>query len=197
MKTKLFIFDMGEVLVLDGMNLPSIAEHLNIEPEVLEKDYRKYGYPMIEGFMDTSLYMRHLETEFGLKIEGNIFSSVYSPRTNLSLLPVLDIIKEKGVRLVIGSNTFQPHVDVIEKLPENPLGYFDKLYFSHEMGVSKPSLSFFKYILEREKVAGDETYFVDDREENLRAAEEFGIKTFLYSEERNSSLMEEVERLLS
>ncbi len=197
MKTKLFIFDMGEVLVLDGMNLPSIAEHLNIEPEVLEKDYRKYGYPMIEGFMDTSLYMRHLETEFGLKIEGNIFSSVYSPRTNLSLLPVLDLIKEKGVRLVIGSNTFQPHVDVIEKLPENPLGYFDKLYFSHEMGVSKPSLSFFKYILEREKVAGDEAYFVDDREENLRAAEEFGIKTFLYSEERNSSLMEEVERLLS
>lgn len=197
MKTKLFIFDMGEVLVLDGMNLPSIAEHLNIEPEVLEKDYRKYGYPMIEGFMDTSLYMRHLETEFGLKIEGNIFSSVYSPRTNLSLLSVLDAIKDKGVRLVIGSNTFQPHVDVISSLPENPLGYFDKLYFSHEMGVSKPSLSFFKYILEREKVAGDETYFVDDREENLRAAEEFGIKTFLYSEERNSSLMEEVERLLS
>ncbi len=197
MKTKLFIFDMGEVLVLDGMNLPSIAEHLNIEPEVLEKDYRKYGYPMIEGFMDTSLYMRHLETEFGLKIEGNIFSSVYSPRTNLSLLPVLDLIKEKGVRLVIGSNTFQPHVDVIFSLPENPLGYFDKLYFSHEMGVSKPSLSFFKYILEREKVAGDEAFFVDDREENLRAAEKFGIKTFLYSEERNSSLMEEVDRLLS
>lgn len=75
---------MGEVLVLDGMNLPSIAEHLNIEPDVLEKDYRKYGYPMIEGFMDTSLYMRHLETEFGLKIEGNIFSSIYSPRTNIS-----------------------------------------------------------------------------------------------------------------
>ncbi len=197
MKTKLFIFDMGEVLVLDGMNLPSIAEHLNIEPEVLEKDYRKYGYPMIEGFMDTSLYMRHLETEFGLKIEGNIFSSIYSPRTNISLLPVLDAIRRKGVRLVIGSNTFQPHVDVIEKLSENPLGYFDKLYFSHEMGVSKPSLSFFKYILEKENTAGDEAFFVDDREENLKAAEKFGIKTFLYSEERNSSLVEEVERLLS
>lgn len=101
------------------------------------------------------------------------------------------------MRLVIGSNTFQPHVDVIEKLSENPLGYFDKLYFSHEMGVSKPSLSFFKYILEKENTVGDEAFFVDDREENLKAAKKFGIKTFLYSEERNSSLMEEVECLFS
>ena len=197
MKTKLFIFDMGEVLILDGMNLPAIAEFLHIEPDVLEKDYMKYGYPMIEGFMDTSLYMRHLETEFGVNIEGDIFSSVYSPRTNLSLLPILEAIRRNGVRLVIGSNTFKPHVDVISLLPEMPLGYFDKLYFSHEMGVSKPSLSFFEYILERENVEGKDVFFVDDRKVNLRAAEKCGIRTFLYSEERNELLREEVELILS
>lgn len=197
MKTKLFIFDMGEVLVLDGMNLDAIAEHLHLEPETLEKDYNKYDYPMIEGFMDTSLYMRHLEREFNLKIEGNIFSSVYSPHTNISILPILELIKEKGVPLVVGSNTFQPHVDVIATLKEKPLDYFDKLYFSHEMGVSKPSPYFFEYILEKEKTDGEEAFFVDDREENLRAAEKFGIRTFLYSGEKNEELREEISHILS
>ncbi len=197
MKTKLFIFDMGEVLILDGMNLRALAEHLNLSLDVLEKDYNKYDYPMIEGFMDTSLYMRHLEREFDIKIEGNIFSSVYSPRTNLPIIPILNLVKEKGGRIVIGSNTFQPHVDVISSLPERPLSYFDELYFSHEMGVSKPTPYFFRYILERENVDGNEAFFVDDREENLRGAEQFGIRTFLYRVERNSALMKEVENILS
>lgn len=196
MKTKLFIFDMGEVLVLDGMNLPEIARYLSIDEERLRKDYDKYDYPMMEGYMDTSLYMEHLESEFGVKTEGNIFSRVYSPYTNTAILPVLKLIKDKGVRLVVGSNTFQPHVDVIKTLPERPLDYFDKLYFSHDMHLTKPSLSFFNYILEREKVNGDDTYFVDDREENTAAAFSLGIKTFLYSRESNDALMEDVKRIL-
>ncbi len=64
------------------------------------------------------------------------------------------------------------------------------------MHLTKPSLSFFNYILEREKVEGDEAYFVDDREENTAAASSFGIKTFLYSRGSNDALMEDVKRIL-
>ena len=196
MKTELFLFDMGEVLVLDGVNLPEIAAHLKVGKDELERDYDKYDYPMMEGWMDTADYMRHLESEFGVKIEGNLFRQIYNPRTNLQILPILGKIREKGGRLAVGSNTFLPHVERISALPENPLGTFDALYFSHEMHLSKPSLSFFRYILGKEHVSPESVLFVDDRAENTRAAERLGIRTFLYSVEKNGELEETVSRLL-
>ena len=196
MKTELFLFDMGEVLVLDGVNLPEIAAHLKVGKDELERDYDKYDYPMMEGWMDTADYMRHLESEFDVKIEGNLFRQIYNPRTNLQILPILGKIREKGGRLAVGSNTFLPHVERISALPENPLGTFDALYFSHEMHLSKPSLSFFRYILGKEHVSPESVLFVDDRAENTRAAERLGIRTFLYSVEKNGELEETVSRLL-
>lgn len=196
MKTELFVFDMGEVLVLDGVNLPEIASFLSIGREELERDYSRYDYPMMEGWMETRDYMRHLESEFGVRISGNLFSEIYNPRTNLSILPVLEKIRNHKRRLVIGSNTFLPHVERIAALPEKPLAYFDNLYFSHEMHITKPSLSFFRYILEKENVSPQSVFFVDDRKENTEAAEAVGIRTFLYSEDRNAELEETVSRLL-
>ncbi len=197
MKTDLFIFDMGEVLIYDGVNFSEIARHLGIEEDAFMKDYGKYDIPLMEGWMDTLSYMRHLESEFGVRIEGNLFSEIYHPRVNTSLLPVLDMIRAEGRRAVIGSNTFRPHVDVIAALDEKLFSYFDALYFSHEMHITKPSLSFFRYILDREGAAAASSFFVDDRAENIRAAESLGIRSFLYSGERNGELMEKVKALLS
>ena len=53
MKIELFIFDMGDVLIFNGENIPEIARYLNIEPEILQRDYDKYDYPLMEGYMDT------------------------------------------------------------------------------------------------------------------------------------------------
>lgn len=196
MKTELFIFDMGDVLIFNGENIPQIADFLKIDRCTLQRDYDRYDYPLMEGYMDTIDYMRHLESEFGLKIEGNIFSEIYSPYTNTTILPVVERIREKGGRAVIGSNTFRPHVDVIASLPEHPLSYFEKAYFSHEMHITKPSLSFFRYILEKENVRAERAFFIDDRKTNTDAAESIGIKSFLYTEETQNKLMEKVNSLL-
>lgn len=197
MKTALFIFDMGGVLIERGVNFPELAAFLGLDEKIFMKDYGKYDIPLLEGWMETLSYMRHLETEFGLHIEGDLFSKIYNPCVNTSLLPILEMIRRNGKRSVIGSNTFHPHADVIEKLEEKPFSYFDAVYFSHEMHLSKPSLSFFRYILEKEGVPPLETFFVDDSAENIRAAQSLGIRTFLYSRDRNGELGIEVERLLS
>lgn len=188
---------MGGVLIDGSVNFPEIAGYLKIDESLFMKDYEKYDIPLMEGWMDTLSYMWHLEKEFGLKIEGNLFSSIYHPVVNRSLLPVLDLIGAHGVRRVIGSNTFRPHADVIGSLDERPYSYFDALYFSHEMHLTKPSPAFYRYILEKENTDAIEAFFVDDREENTRAAEENGIRTFLYSAERNGELEAVIRELLS
>ncbi len=197
MKTKLFIFDMGGVLIDGSVNFEEIAEHLGIEENAFMKDYEKYDIPLMEGWMDTLSYMWHLEKEFGVRTEGNLFSEIYHPRVNGSLIPVLEMIREHGGRTVIGSNTFRPHADVIGRLEEKPYSYFDALYFSHEMHLTKPSPSFYRYILEKEGVDASEAFFVDDREENTTAAEREGIRTFLYRGERGGELEAAVSALLS
>ena len=196
MRTDLFIFDMGDVLVYNGVNFPEIARHLGLDEDVFMADYERYDIPLMEGWMDTLCYMRHLETEFGVRIDGNLFSEIYHPSVNTSLLPVLEKIRGAGRRAVIGSNTFRPHADVIAALDEKPFSYFDALYFSHDMHITKPSLAFFRYILDKEGIDASASFFVDDREENIRAAESLGIRSFLYSGERNRELMEKVTALL-
>ena len=197
MRTDLFIFDMGDVLVYNGVNFPEIARHLGLDEDVFMADYDRYDIPLMEGWMDTLCYMRHLETEFGVRIDGNLFSEIYHPSVNTSLLPVLEKIRGAGRRAVIGSNTFRPHADVIAALEEKPFSYFDALYFSHDMHITKPSLAFFRYILDKEGIDASASFFVDDREENIRAAESLGIRSFLYSGERNGQLLDEIGMLLS
>ena len=197
MRTDLFIFDMGDVLVYNGVNFPEIARHLGLDEDVFMADYDRYDIPLMEGWMDTLCYMRHLETEFGVRIDGNLFSEIYHPSVNTSLLPVLEKIRGTGRRAVIGSNTFRPHADVIAALEEKPFSYFDALYFSHDMHITKPSLSFFRYILDKEGVDASASFFIDDREENIRAAESLGIRSFLYSGERNVQLLDEIGMFLS
>ncbi len=197
MKTKLFIFDMGGVLVDGSVNFPEIARYLEVDENAFMKDYEKYDIPLMEGWMDTLSYMWHLEKEFGVKIEGNLFSRIYHPSVNRSLLPVLETIRKHGGRIVIGSNTFRPHADVISRLDEKPYSYFDALYFSHEMHLTKPGPAFYRYILEKECADPAETFFVDDREENTSSAERLGIRTFLYSRERNGELEGTLSALLS
>ena len=64
------------------------------------------------------------------------------------------------------------------------------------MHITKPSLSFFSYILEKENIRAERAFFIDDRKSNTDAAESIGIKSFLYTEETQSKLMEKVNSLL-
>lgn len=52
---------------------------------------------------------------------------------------------------------------------------FDGVYASHLMGVAKPDPGFWLGILEAEQTEPGEAFFIDDMEENVRAATGIGI----------------------
>ena len=99
------------------------------------------------------------------------------------MMETIDKLREKGHRCVLGSNTFEPHMTVVEKMKEKPLSHLDHLYLSYKMGVAKPSPDFFLHILEKEKVSPEDTVFIDDRAYNTDVASSLGIKTLLYDNE--------------
>ena len=65
---------------------------------------------------------------------------------------------------------------------------FDGLYFSHEMGTRKPEKSFYQKVLEEQNLQAEECLFIDDREENIDAAEALGLKTWHFNPEKDDIL---------
>ena len=55
---------------------------------------------------------------------------------------------------------------------------FEKVYYSFEMGMRKPSSEIFNYIIKKHDLSPKRTLFVDDKKENTEAAEALGIQVW-------------------
>ncbi len=55
--------------------------------------------------------------------------------------------------------------------------FFEGVFLSHKLGMNKPHREIFEYVLQVNGLRPGETLFIDDAEENIRAATALGIKT--------------------
>ncbi len=180
---KLFIFDMGEVLLLNVGTMRKFASMLGTGKDEMLSDYLRYDAALMDGYMAPEDYYRHLEDKYCTSIAGDPFSDFFRPDVNARMLGYADALRGCGFRCVIGSNTFAPHWEYARIMPGSPFPHFDALYASHEMRMSKPETAFFRIICQREGVPYSETAFIDDNEANIAAAASLGITTLLYSGE--------------
>lgn len=58
-------------------------------------------------------------------------------------------------------------------------GFFTKAYYSHLIGLRKPTTEAFTFVLNDAGINAGETLFIDDTSENLPNAEKLGMKTCL------------------
>ncbi len=56
---------------------------------------------------------------------------------------------------------------------------FDKIFYSHQMGLSKPDPEIFKTVISEANINPKETLFLDDSPCNVKAANELGITSLL------------------
>jgi putative hydrolase of the HAD superfamily len=88
-------------------------------------------------------------------------------------------IRAAGVRTAVLSNmpvTLRRHLDeIVTWLPR-----FDHCTFSCDVGVAKPRPEIFEHCIAGLGVPAEETVFLDDREENTRAAAALGLHTVLF-----------------
>ncbi|MFZ4725271.1 MAG: HAD family hydrolase [Paludibacter sp.] len=98
----------------------------------------------------------------------------------------LEILSElkKNFRLLLLSNTNQLHIEIsaageFAKVGKSINDYFDKCYFSYQMGMAKPDDEIFYSILNDANVTPDECLFLDDGIKNIEQAAKLGIQTYL------------------
>ncbi|HEX5153198.1 MAG TPA: HAD family phosphatase [Parafilimonas sp.] len=81
------------------------------------------------------------------------------------------------------SNTNEIHYNCITKIFKEQINdgsfndLFIKAYYSHKMGLRKPSKEIFEVILREQNLDAEETVFIDDSEANIWAARSIGLQT--------------------
>ncbi|MFQ3576293.1 MAG: HAD family phosphatase [Cytophagales bacterium] len=98
------------------------------------------------------------------------------PRSRIEFLSEL----RKNHQLLLISNTNELHINAInQQLQQRELPslsqIFDKLYYSFEIKLSKPSKEIYEHVLKDLELKPDETVFIDDLKENVEGAEYAGI----------------------
>lgn len=95
----------------------------------------------------------------------------------------------KKYRVFLLSNTNALHVEYYNEMLSREFGIenldqlMEKAFYSNELGCRKPDKEIYQKVLRLADIRAEETLFIDDNEENVRAAEELGIRSVKVDEE--------------
>lgn len=102
---------------------------------------------------------------------------------DLNRLKLIDELR-KEYRVFLLSNTSVIHSDLYNtQLIEltggrNLKAFFEKVYYSYEVGLRKPSPAIFEMVINENNLVPSETLFIDDTLEHIKSAELLGLNTY-------------------
>lgn len=198
---KNLIFDLGDVLLPIDFNAPVRAfEKLGLKD--FEFMYGKMNQSDLFNRLETGKisednFRNEMRRMVGFNWSDQEIDKAWSTILldfRPSVFEMLNSLKSNH-RLFLLSNTNSIHFRDYDKQVRdkfNPAGlssYFEKAYYSHEIGMRKPGKEIFEYVLNDAGIKADETLFIDDNEDNIRTASALGISVHhLKSTERVESL---------
>ena len=116
-------------------------------------------------------------------------------------LDVLVTMKQNHNTFLL-SNTCEPHIAAFERElyleqgVKNFNDYFDEVYYSCRLGMRKPNKEIFEFVLKQNDLKPEETVFIDDSIQHVKAAGECGISAFLLpKDEEIGDFLKELELL--
>jgi putative hydrolase of the HAD superfamily len=99
-------------------------------------------------------------------------------------LALLKKLKER-YRLFLLSNTNSIHIHEINRYLVREHGveslkpFFEKIFYSYEIGMRKPDREVFEYVLRSLGIKAEQTLYIDDSPQHLESAGRLGIHTIL------------------
>lgn len=183
-KLPVFIFDFGGVVIKWRNNYPIfdyIARRYGVPVPEMRREFEE-SLPRLEaGQVEIREFLTEALARFGKRLrEGDSPEELWTlPFARLAKLRVgtVELVKSmrrKGYLVFLFSNTSMPHARFLRKAGWDRL--FDGFLTSCEIGSLKPSGKAYGMALERIKASPADAAFVDDKEENVRGAKEFGMR---------------------
>ncbi|MFX1376792.1 MAG: HAD family hydrolase [Promethearchaeota archaeon] len=195
-KIKHFIFDFGGVLIektfvlknlfdileadlnfkftqLDNSYVRKIRRNLSsgrISPyEFLEKIFEKFYYPFQKT--DGVLPPKKVNIEYYVELWFDLYSQV----TNFSseMAEIIERLHQAGYVVSLMSNTHDIHAK--SNMLKGFYDFFDNIFLSNEIGLIKPDMEKYKYVIKKLDTSPKKCVFIDDKIRNLVPARELGM----------------------
>jgi HAD superfamily hydrolase (TIGR01509 family) len=182
---RLYIFDMGGVVIHNADVFPQVIRYLRITGEEFFALAGKNLKKLYDGKISTDEFWARFSRRYGRKIEEDLFSKFFHPSLDREMVNLIMELKDSS-RVVCGTNTFDPHYDYL--LSRGYYDIFNAVFSSNKIGVSKPDPNFYAYILRHEEIMPENAFFVDDTEANVISASNMGITSILYTDSDSLSL---------
>jgi putative hydrolase of the HAD superfamily len=189
-KIKNIVFDLGDVII--NIDVPRAAHSF---AALANRDINE----VIQLFKEANVFGQFetgqlSEIEFRAYLKNILGHPNWDDQTidtawNALLLDIppqrVELIKLLGsnYRLFLLSNTSSIHVEAVNQILHQTTGVekldvlFEKLFLSYEMGVMKPHPTIYERVLEEANLVAEQTLFLDDNADNIKAAGELGIQT--------------------
>ncbi len=200
-KIKHFIFDFGGVLIEKTFVLKNLLDmiecDLNIiiprmensymrklkrslssgrksSREFLEKIFKKYYYPFQRK--EGALPAKKVNVDYYLGLWFDLYFQV--TQISSEMAEIIERLHQAGYVVNLMSNTHAIHAK--SNSLKGFYDIFDHIYLSNEIGLIKPNMEKYKYVLNKLDTKPKKCIFIDDKIQNLVPARELGIITIRF-----------------
>ena len=178
---KNIIFDVGGIILDDSVE--NLSKLFNKDmSEIYKKIYSGDFKQCLLGKLTCSEYIKKFENDKDYKYISKILEPSNQKIINPLIKENYDYIcnlKNRGYHLYILSNLTKETYDYLKSIIDINT-FFDGAVFSYEIGIKKPDKEIFKLIINRYSLDSNETLFFDDKQRNIDAAIETGLKSKLF-----------------
>ncbi|MDR1555939.1 MAG: HAD family phosphatase [Tannerellaceae bacterium] len=185
---KNIVFDLGGVIIdLDLTRSIQRFEKLGLKQGEILDPYEQRGIflELERGQIDLAefcrILSRHAGRELSIKEVEHAWMGFIVDVPQYKLDYILALRKTHKVYLL--SNTNSVIYDWAQTPAFSPAArpincYFDAIYVSYKIGLTKPDPSIFEYMLNDSAILASETLFIDDGERNIAVARSLGMQTY-------------------
>ena len=183
---KVIVFDLGGVIVDYDHGI--IAKKLSYISSKTEEEMYDYIFTSgIEQQYDTgkisseefyNFAIDYLKIDMFFESFSKIWSEIFFEKPEMNDF-IAGIESQKYKKLIL-SNTNELHFEYC--MNHYPiLKSFDQYFLSYKLGMRKPNLNIYEYLIRNSSYNPNEILFIDDKKENITTASKMGIKTIQYT----------------
>lgn len=195
---KNIIFDLGRVL-LNWEPYKYMLETFpkDVADELNGKVFESEDWWLMDKgiFSEEQLWQKKLRelphlSEYILHMKNKVPELLTPIEENIRLIPRL---KQKGFKLYILSNFSEKNFELVYNKYDF-FKFFDGMVISSHVKLAKPQKEIYLELIKKYSLKPEESIFVDDKLENVSAAQRLGFKTVHL--ENHANLAEELHRIL-